>query len=177
MANSKVPPGEADDPALFRMKIPFVKEEHAQAGINQERPQQIHHPGKMFDQLRTQRDHRSAHDQRPDHPPFQKAALQILIHPKRAKNHQEKKQVLDTEGFFDQIRGKKFQGQLLPIKIEHSKSKKDGDCDPPETAKRRLTNFDLARAAMADAEVHRDRYGDEKIERNPVAWSPYEPPR
>src|SRR5437667_9693005 len=115
MANSKVPPGEADDPALFRMKIPFVKEEHAQAGINQERPQQIHHPGKMFDQFRTQRDHRSAHDQRPDHPPFQKAVLQILIHSIREKNYEEKKKELYNTELLVQRNSNNYKVQTLPV--------------------------------------------------------------
>ena len=48
---------------------------------------------------------------------------QAIIHRKRAKDHQEKKQIVDAEGLFNQISGEEFQRRLLAIKIEHSGSK------------------------------------------------------
>src|SRR6266853_7007192 len=173
VAYPKMPAGEADNPALLRVDITLVKEEHAHACVDKERSQQIQHPGKMFDQLCAQRDHHSAHDQRPHHAPFQKAVLQPLIYSKRSKDHQEKEQVVDAEGLFDQIAGKEFQRRLLAIKIEHSESKEDRDCDPAETGEGRLANLDLVRAAVEYAQVQRDRNSDEEVESNPVKGRPH----
>src|SRR6266550_4176915 len=59
--------------------------------------------------------------------------LYALIHGKRAKDHQKEKQIVNAEGFFDQVAGKEFQGRLGAAEIEHPKPKEDGDCDPAET--------------------------------------------
>src|SRR6267143_769787 len=82
VATPKMAAGEAEDFVLFRVDFSPMNEEHAHAGVDEERSQYVHYPGKMFDQF---------HDQRADHPPFQKAMLQSLIHRKRAKDHQEEK--------------------------------------------------------------------------------------
>src|SRR5260370_26580616 len=168
VAYSKVPTGEAKDPALLRVNVAFVVEEHARAGVNNESAQNVHHPGKMLDQFRAQRDHHSAHDQRPDYTPFQEAMLQALIHGKHAKDHQEKKQVVDPESLFDQVTREKLQRRLRPAEIKNSGSKEEGDRNPAETRECRFANFDFVRAPMENAQVQRDRNNDEKIERNPV---------
>jgi len=66
--------------------------------------------------FRAQHDHHSAHDQRANHAPFEEAMLQAVIHGKRAKDHQEEKQIVNAEGFFDQVAGKEFEGRLGPQK-------------------------------------------------------------
>jgi len=97
----------------------------------------------MLDQFRAQGDHHSAHDQRPDYTPFQEAMLQALIHGQRSKDHQEKKQVVNAESFFDQIAGEELQCRLFAIKIQHSNSKEHGDADPAAARDSRLANFNL----------------------------------
>src|SRR5207249_1791306 len=49
VAYSEMPAREAHDPALLRMNISLVKEEHARTGVDEERSQHIPHPGKMLD--------------------------------------------------------------------------------------------------------------------------------
>src|SRR5258706_13851646 len=143
VAYSKVLAGKPKDSTLLRVNVPFVVEEHAHAGIDNECSQDVHHPGKMLDQFRAQGDHHSAHDQRPDYTPFQEAMPQALIHGKSAKDHQEKKQVVDAESFFDQVAGEKFHGRLFAIKIQTSTSTEHGDADPAAARDSCLANLDL----------------------------------
>ncbi len=122
----------------------------------------------MYDQLRSQRDHHPAHDQRADHAPFQKPMLQALIHGECAKDHQEKKQIVHAESFFDQVAGKEFEGRLGAAKIKHSEAKDNRNRDPTETGERRFASFNFVRVTVEDAQVQRERNNDEEIERNPV---------
>src|SRR6266851_499759 len=66
-----------------------------------------------------------------------------LIHGQRSKDHQEKKQVVNAESFFDQIAGEELQCRLFAIKIQHSNSKEHGDADPAAARDSRLANFNL----------------------------------
>ena len=94
--------------------------------------------------------------------------LQALIHRESAEDHQEKKQIVDAESFFDQVAGKEFQAQLGPAEIEHSEPKENGNRNPAETGDGRVANLNLVRAAVKNAQVQRNRCHDEEIERNPV---------
>src|SRR5260370_4483438 len=94
--------------------------------------------------------------------------LKAYVQGKRVKDHQEQKQVVDAESFFDQVAGKEFKARPWAAEIEHSKPKEHRNRDPSEAGEGRLANPDLVRPPVEDAQVQGDGNDDKEIERNPV---------
>src|SRR5260370_39474667 len=128
-------------------------------------------------QIRARSDHLPSHGQHSAHAPLQKPMLKARNNGKRAKEKQEKKQIVDAESLLEQVAGKEFEGRLGAAEIEHSESKEDGDCDPAETGDSSLANLDLVRAAVEYAQGQRDRNDNEQIEGNRVKRRAHGGPR
>src|SRR5260370_8587533 len=98
--------------------------------------------------------------------------LQALIHGECAKDHQEKKQIVHAESFFDQVAGKEFEGRLGAAKIKHSEAKDNRNRDPTETGERRFASFNFMRGTVEDSQAHPERNNDKAIEPTPVKGPP-----
>ena len=62
-----------------------------------------------MDQCYAQRDEQRAHDQRSDDAPEQHLVLVLTVHAEIREQQQEDEQVVDTEGFLDQVTREKLQ--------------------------------------------------------------------
>ncbi len=111
----------------------------------------------LLDQRRARKNHHAAHHQRAQNPPFQHAVLKTFVDRERAKDHQEKEQIIDTEGFLDQIAGKKLNSTLLPGKCQTPSPNSTDSAIHAMVDHKRLAQFDLMQLAVEDAEVERHR--------------------
>ena len=159
---------ELEYPVFLGMHFRFLGEQHMQPGVHQKGSQQVHHPGKVLDKFRAKRDHESAHDQRSDHTPLQQPVLEAPFHCKRPKNHQEKKQIVDAQGFFNQVARKILKRRLFTVVMEDRQSEQHRNGNPAEACNRSLSRTDAVRLAVEHPQIQHDRNNDEDIERNPV---------
>jgi hypothetical protein len=70
--------------------------------------------------IHSKRYHDSAHNQRPQHAPLKQAMLHALVHGERAEDDQKQKQVVDAEGFFDQVAGEELERRLASQEPENA---------------------------------------------------------
>src|SRR5579862_8627536 len=108
-----------------RANILLLHEQHVHAGVNEESAEDVHHPRKSLDQLGTRIDHHPAHHQRAQNPPLQHSMLKSFVDRERPEDDEKQEQVVNAEGFFDQVAGKKLNSTLWAREMPDAGSKKN----------------------------------------------------
>src|SRR5271165_1675766 len=153
--------------------------------VDQDRAKNVNHPGKRVQQLDSQQDEHGAHHQCARNSPEQHAVLKAPRHREVAKDHQEHKQVVNTERLFNHIAREEFQCQIGVLVLVVSGNgvteevnqnrERASKSDPHECPSNRLAKIHNVLGPMEDAQVERQHRQNEEIEQNPenpVGWHP-----
>ncbi len=108
--------GMAGDIDVF---VGFVAlDEHFDARVDQQRPEEIEEPGELLNEHRTAEDENESHDKCPQNAPEQYALEVFFLYAECEKDHDHDKKIVDREGFFDEIAGDVFEGKIAVVDAE-----------------------------------------------------------
>ena len=146
----------------------LVAERELDAGVDEERPEQRHHPLEPLDELRPQEHERQPHDDGAEDPPEENPVLVLERHLEIAEHHREHEHVVHRQRPFDEVAGEELDRGILPQPPPHQAVEGEGQGGPeagPETAlaERRLVGF-----AVEYRQVERQHDHDEGGEGGPV---------
>ena len=147
----------------------LVAERELDAGVDQERPEQRHHPLEPLDELRPQEDERQTHDHRAEDPPEEDAVLILERHLEVAEHDREHEHVVHRQRPFDEVAGEELDRGILPQPPPHQPVEGERQSGPeagPETA---LAERRLMGLAVEHRQVERQHDHDERGEGGPVA--------
>ncbi len=80
---------------MFRLDVDLLLPEHLDAGVDEERAEDVDNPMKTVDQRRADEDHRQTHEQRAHHAPEKHAMLELAGYFEVSEDQQEDEQVID----------------------------------------------------------------------------------
>src|SRR5260370_18811422 len=99
----------------------MFSEKHSQRGDQQENAEQVENKMKPPHQRDAAQDHDSAHDQRAEDSPHQRAMLSPRRHAEISKNQYENKDVIDAQRIFDEVSTKKIESMLWSFETPHQR--------------------------------------------------------
>ena len=120
----------------------MVGAEQLESRVQQKSPEEIEDPIKSGDQRRARADHRAAQDERAHDSPEQQAMLVAGIDAKILEDQQENENVVQAEGFFDDVAGKKLEARSAAMRNENPRAKTEGKRDPCRALDRRFAQRD-----------------------------------
>jgi hypothetical protein len=138
--------------------------------------EQVEHPAELAYHPRAGHDHHGAHDDGAQHAVDQHAALVLDRHLEGAEDQQEDEDVVDGQGFLDQVAGEKLQRLLVgdlgsgrAVQIPPQAAvEQQGQADPHERPCRRFLDAHLVRLVAAeDEQVQRQHEQDKSDEAGP----------
>jgi hypothetical protein len=134
--------------------------------------EQVEHPAELAYHPRAGHDHHGAHDDGAQHAVDQHAALVLDRHLEGAEDQQEDEDVVDGQGFLDQVAGEKLQRLLVgdlgsgrAVQIPPQAAvEQQGQADPHERPCRRFLDAHLVRLVAAeDEQVQRQHEQDKAM--------------
>ena len=158
---------QAQHHILIGMHIFLIMKHHADAGVDQESAEDVDDPVKAVDQGHPHRDHEPAHEQRAQDPPEQNFMLVFGMHAEIGKDHDKNKDIVDAEGFFDQVAGQEHQGRLRAQVEVEPEVESQRYADPYPTPDQRLAHFDNVGFAVKHPEVQCQHDADDHTECHP----------
>ncbi len=178
--DAKHAPQEDDARALLGIEVGAATNERLQAGVDEERAEQLEHPVEARDERGPRGDHRASHADRPDDSPEQHTVLVLLRYAQEPEDQRDHEDVVDGERLLDDVGGQvRHRGvgaggagpaarQAAPAgairQVDHAREA-DAERDPERGPPDGLARRDPMRAAMEDAEIERQQGAHEQQER------------
>lgn len=163
----KNPPCQLDEDIFHRIgRLMFLKHQF-DTGEDQDRAEEVDRPVELFDKGASGEDEDDPHHQRAENPPEQDAVLELGFDRERGKDDHEDEDIIDGEGFFDQVAGDELDRLF--------RTEPDVD-EPGETERQRnpdnapdcgFFQGDDVGFAIEDAEVERQHHEHESEEPEP----------
>ena len=116
---------------------------------------------------RTQQNKDRSRHQSPENAPEEDAVLERPRHPKVGEDDEEDKDVIDGEGFLDQVTGKELKACPGSEPQVDPEVEEEGHADPDPSPDERFAHANLVRPAMEDAEVQDQHRHNERGESDP----------
>ena len=131
-------------------------------GVEQERAENVEHPGELVDRHRTERDEDAAEDQRQDDADQKRLLLILLRHVEAGHDDQEDEQVVDRQAVLGEPAGEELDAELAAV--EEVDPDAEGHREPDVDRQRRheLTFRGFVRPPADDHDVEQqdsDRHG------------------
>ena len=160
-------PEEAQHRVLVRLDLIIVAGDHPDAGNDQEYSKDVDDPVKLLNEGDAGEDECRAHQKRPHDPPEEDLVLVLRRHPEEGEDHQEDKEIVDTESLFDKITGQELHCWYRSAGIVDKGVEDEREGDPDRTPSQRFTHLDRVRFAMKDSQIEREQPQHDHREKNP----------
>src|SRR5262245_16810764 len=98
---------------MLRMDFCVLLEDHLRTSEDQKATKNIQHPMKCLDQGYPHGHRHAAHDECSDNAPKQHLVAIDRGHAEIREDHEKDEEVIDTQGFFNQITGEEGQGGIV----------------------------------------------------------------
>src|SRR6185437_9036342 len=109
----------------------------------------------------------TAHDKRADDAPEQYRALLLRRNLEILKEQDEDKQIINTERFFNEIAGNKFQRLPCSHPVMNQAGKGQSQRDPAESAEQRLLESNNAPPTIEHREIQQQQHQNAGVKNNP----------
>src|SRR4029453_594545 len=112
-------PEQANHGVLLRVEFVISLQQHLESCDDQKSSEDVDHPMEILKQSSAGSDKNRSHEQRADNPPKKNSMLIDGRGREVLKDHEKDEEIIDAEGFFDDITGEKFESFLLsPNKVD-----------------------------------------------------------
>jgi hypothetical protein len=91
----------------------FLSPDHLIGGPEQDGTENIYDEFELIQKFDACEDENNSHDDRCEDPPFEYLRTMLFASLHASKNHQENKEIIDGEGFLDEISREKFDSELM----------------------------------------------------------------
>ena len=145
----------------------MIGAEQLESRVQQESPEEIEDPIEPRDQRGARADHRAAQDQRAQDSPEQQAMLVAGIDAKILEDQQENENVVQAEGFFDDVAGKKLEAGPAAMRKENPRAKTKRKSDPCRALDRRFAQRNDVRAPVKQSQIEQQEQRDAGVEGDP----------
>lgn len=132
-------------------------------GKNQEYSKNINDPMELFEQGYAEKNEDQPENECAENSPEQNPVLVDGIDAEVGENKQEDKNVVDTEGFLDQVACKIVQGGLRTDEVVNSNPENDGLCYPDTGPDEALFDADFVGLSIEDFQVNNQHGQDEYV--------------
>jgi hypothetical protein len=122
--------------------------EHVNSGVDQKHAKNGQDPVKACDQSGADKDHDATHDEGAENSPREHAMLHALVDLKGTEEHQENKEIVDTQRLLDDIGGEILDTTGHTVPVPHRNPEGQGERDPYRAPDRRFGGRDFVRLAM-----------------------------
>src|SRR5215467_5158678 len=110
---------QADNGVLIGLQLFIALQQHLDSRDDQKGSKDVDHPMEVFEQGCASDNKNGSHDQRTDNPPKKNSVLIDGGGREILKNHEKDAQIIDAEGFFDNVASQEFKSFLLsPNKVD-----------------------------------------------------------
>gem|GEM_PF-3941318 len=156
------------EPVVFSLDRSFVVlEGHLGAGEEQDGAEDVHHEVELFHQIGAGCDHGSAHGKGAENAPEEHSVLILERHCEGAEEQHEDEDVVDREGFLDQIAGEEFDRRLGAHGVVDDAVEGESQRDPDRAPGDCFLERRLVRLTVEDAQIEGQHEGDERAEAAP----------
>jgi hypothetical protein len=158
---------EADHRVLARLVVAAAKGQ-LDAGVDQERPEEPHHPLVPLHQFRPQQDEGEPHDHRPEDAPEEDTVLVLERHAEVREHHREHEHVVHRQRPFDEVAREKLDRRLAAQPPPHQAVEGQGQGRPEAGPEGALPQRRLVRLAVEDGQIEDEHHGHEDREGQPM---------
>ena len=151
----------------LRSPLGLAREQHPDAGEDQEDGEAVEHPFELGNQLRAEADHDRPQDQNAEDAPEEHPVLVGARNGEEREDGRDDEQVVDREALFNDEGGNVFEPRLAAELDGHEHGEGQSDGDIEEREEQALARPDLAVATMQHPEVEGQQPGDEHQEAKP----------
>ena len=145
----------------------MLSEKHSQSGDQQEDAEQVENKMKAPHQRDAAQDHDSAHDQRAEDSPHQRAMLGPRRHAEISKNQYENKDVIDAQRIFDEVSSKKIEAGLRSFNVPDEPIKSERYQHPQYTPLAGRTHAQFPPAVFETDKIDNQRDEDADVKSDP----------
>jgi transcription elongation factor GreA len=145
----------------------MFSEKHSQRRDQQEHTEQVENKMKPTHQDDAGQDHDSAHDQRAENSPHQRAMLSPRRHTKISKNQYENEDVINAQRIFDEVSCEKIEGGVRSLDIPDKRIKSERYQHPQYAPLGGRTHAQLAAAAFEANKIDNQRDEDAGVKGDP----------
>ena len=167
LGHAHVPAHEPQHRVVAQVRLVVGHHQHADAGEDEERREQVQHPAEFRDQRRAEPDHDRAQHDHPEDAPEQHPVLQFARDGEEAEDHRDDEDVVHREALFDDEPGDVFEPGGRPDRQPNEAAEGEPERDVEAREQQALAHPDLAIAAVEDAQVERQQHDDEAQEGQP----------
>ena len=131
--------------------------------VEQERAENVEHPGELVDRDRAERDEDAAEDQRQDDADQKRLLLILLGHVEAGHDDQEDEQVVDRQAVLGEPAGEELDAELAAVEEVHPDAEGHREPDVDRQRRHQLTLRRFMRPSADDHDVEQqdsDRHGD-----------------
>ena len=93
--------------------------------------------------------------------------LKALVDGKRAEDHEKQEEIVDAEGFFDQVAGEKLESGLTARIVQNAKAEQRGNRDPGCAGYSGFLQTDFVQTAAEYPQIERDRSQYKNVKGDP----------
>ena len=145
----------------------MVGAEQLESRVQQESSEEIEDPIEPCDQRGARADHHAAQDERAQYSPEQQAMLITGIDAKILEDQQKNENVVQAEGFFDDVAGEKLEAGPAAMRNENPRAKTERKRDPCRALDRRFAHRDDVRAPVKQSQIEHQKERDAGVEGDP----------
>ena len=161
---------DADEQVALRLDLGLAAQAELERGEDQERAEDVHQPIEAMQQRRARENEDAAHDQRAEDAPEQDAALVGRGNPERGEDHHKDEEVIDAEGFLDQIGGQEFERGFRPAPEVDGEVEEKRRADPDGAPQSGGTQRHRPCPAARDAQIHRQHRQHQRKKADPNTY-------
>src|SRR5262245_1095950 len=149
------------------MELLLLLDQHLDAGVDEERAEDVPDPGEAREEGHAERDHRSPADDRPEDSPEQDPVLELAGHGEEAEDQNEDEDVVDRKRLFDDVTGDELDRLRRSRDLPDPRREEHRERDPDDRPAERLAKRRDVGLAVEDAQVDREDREDEDVEADP----------
>jgi hypothetical protein len=157
LADAKMSAGETKNRIALEVPGFIAFPKHVNAGEEQEHAEDGKNPVEARDEHGAGRDHEAASDERAKNAPGEDAMLYAVVDLEGAENDEEDKEIVNTEGFFDDVAGEEFHASLGTEPVPDEKAKTKSEANPEGAKEHSFSDGDLVGFAMKDTQIEGER--------------------
>ena len=145
----------------------FAGEGHLDAGVDEERAEDVEDPVKARDDAHADQNEDRAHHDGADDAPEEHAVLEARLDLEVGEDENEHEDVVHAQAEFDEIAGEELLTEFGSAPPPDHAAEREGEGAPDGAPPERLLHRNDMRVALKHAEVEREHGGDEEEKRTP----------
>src|SRR5262249_48891156 len=138
---------------MLRMDFFVLLADHLHASEDQKAAKNIQHPMKCLDQDHPHGKRHAAHNECPENAPKQHLILIDWRYAEIRQDNKKDEEIVDTQGFLNEIAGKKCQGGLSATQAIHAEIEEECQANPDSTPAQGLFDLHDVCVTMEDSEI------------------------